>query len=345
MLRRTISAIFGGLLVAAALAVVVAPSEYWQSASWVPYREYEGRFNGQPAVMTPPAIDRPMVPLAYRIQMNSGVCQIVCLDGDGNARSRGSMGAGYVRRDQIAGGERLKLDPGSNTGTYQVEMGLKYHPLSPLLLRSFGYGVLGVAGVIGLASLLARQRTRVWLESLRAAFTPHQIVVLTILVVFSCGILYPTLHELGHALTGIAAGGSVSELVLTPLGGDTPHVRFAQQPPEQARIWVDSAGVFLPIAVGYGLLLVWLLLGRRQSRFLQALLLIPTLSLLLPYFSSSDDHLLRLARQLGCNSEVGVILVKSLPAWLGVAAYALVAWGIWQQRTRLTPLCDTRSNP
>jgi len=345
MSRRIFGSIFGGLLITAAVAVVIAPHEYWQNASWVPYREYEGEFSGRPVVMTPPSIGRPTVPLAYRIQMTSGVCQITRVDGDGNVAFRCSMGAGYVGRDSIAAGGRLQLDPGPNAGSYQLEMGLKYHLLSPFLWRSFGYGVLGVVGVIGLASLFSRRRTKAWLENLRGVFTRPQVAILAILLLFSCGILYPTLHELGHALTGIAAGGRVGELVLTPLGGDTPHVRFAQQPPEKARIWVDSAGVFLPIAVGYGLLIVWLLLGRRQSRFVQALILIPTLSLLLPYFSSTDDHLLRLARHVGCNSDATILLVKSLPAWLGAAAYAIVAWGIWQQKRRVAPSHDTRTRP
>lgn len=345
MLRRIFGSIFGGLLITFALAVVIAPRESWQNASWVPYREYEGEFHGRPVSMTPPAIGRPLVPLAYRIQMTQGVCQITRVDGDGKVAFRGSMGAGYVGRDQIAAGERLTFDPGPNTGSYQVEMGLKYHLLSPFLWRSFGYGVLGVVAVTGLASLLSRQRSKAWLESLRAAFTGPQVAILTILLLFSCLILYPTLHELGHALTGTAAGARVGELVLTPLGGDTPHVRFAQQPPEQARIWVDSAGIFLPIVVGYGLLGVWLLVGRRRSRFVQALILIPTLSLLIPFFSSTDDHLLRLARRLGCNSDVAILLVKSLPLWLGVAAYAIVAWGIWRQKRFSAPSHHTEKRP
>ena len=64
MSRRIFGPIFGGLLITGAVAVVIAPREYWQNASWVPYREYAGEFSGRPVVMTPPSIGRPTVPLA-----------------------------------------------------------------------------------------------------------------------------------------------------------------------------------------------------------------------------------------------------------------------------------------
>lgn len=123
MSRRIFGSIFAGLLITGAVAAVIAPREYWQNASWVPYREYAGEFSGRPVVMTPPSIGLPTIPLAYRIQMTKGVCQITRVDGDGNLAFRSSMGAGYVGRDCIAADGRLTFDPGPNTGRYQSRNG------------------------------------------------------------------------------------------------------------------------------------------------------------------------------------------------------------------------------
>jgi hypothetical protein len=336
MLRRILSFVCIALPALVALTAVLVPREYWHHVSWVRHRVYEGEFDGQPVAVVPPSIGRPTVPLAYRIQMTKGVCRITRIDREGNSVFHSAMHAGYVMRDKIAAGERLQFDPGPNTGHYRVETGLKFHLLSPFLWRSFAYGVLGFLIFVGLASLLLNKRTKTRLETLRPFFTPSQWAVLTILVVFSCAILYPTLHELGHALVGTALGGRVERMVLTPLSGDTPHVRFAQQPPKEAQPWKAAAGTFLPIVVGYGLLILWFALGRRWSRFQQALLLTPAVLLLLPVFSPSDDHLLGMARKLGCSSQWSILLVKGIPALLGVAAYALVAWRIWRQTRRLS---------
>jgi hypothetical protein len=260
--------------------------------------------------------------------MAGGVCRITRIDREGNSIFHSSMGVGYVGRDEIAAGERLQLDPGPNRGHYRVETGLKFHLLSPCLWRLFGYGVLGMLAVLGVASVFLNKRTKERLKTLGPHFTSSQWTILTILALFTCVILYSTLHELGHALVGTALGGRVEKIVFTPLAGERPHVRFAQQPPKEAQPWKAAAGPLLPVVAGYGLLILWLALGRRLSGFQEALLITPALLLLLPI---PQPELRGMALKMGCTSQVSIWLVNSIPVWLGLAAYGLVAWRIWRQ--------------
>jgi hypothetical protein len=80
----------------------------------------------------------------------------------------------------------------------------------------------------------------------------------------------------------------------------------------------------------HGLLIVWLALGKRLSRFGQTLLLTPALLFLFSSFGTLfDDHLRGMALRLGFDSPPGILLVKSIPIWFTLAAYAIVVWRIW----------------
>ena len=330
VLRRTPGAVGVGFLALAALAGVLVPGEYWPLA-WVRYREYKGEFTGQPVVMVPPSLRRETVPLEYHIRMTSGVCQIAWIDPAGQVVHYTAMGSGYAMRSTLAAGERLQLDPGSNEGRYLVRMGLKYHLLSPFLWRCFGGGMLfGLTAAV--ISLFLHRHRVLWLRTLGSHFTRRQFAVWIAVDILSLAILYPTLHESGHALTGLALGGRIAELFFTSLTGETPHVKFAYLP-DGARPWMNAGGVFLPILVAYSLLIVWFGPGRRLSVFRQALLLTLVVLLLFPGFGI-DDHLRGMAEQLGCRGRGGILLVETIPAWLALAAYAAMGWRLWRRSRR-----------
>ncbi len=327
VLRRTMGAVCIGFLALTALAGVLVPDESWPLA-WVRYRQYKGEFAGQPVVMIPPSIGRETVPLDYYIQMTSGVCQIAWIDHTGQVIHDTTMGSGYAMRQALSAGERLQLDPGSNEGRYVVRMGLRDHLLSPSLWRRLGAGTLAGLTALGLISLFRHRRSMLWLGTLRSRLTDRQWGVAIAFGIFSSAILYPIVHESGHALAGLALGGRIDEVVLTGLSGDTPHVKFSHLP-DGAGPWMRAGGVFLPILVAYGLLVVWLGPGRRLSVFRQVLLLTPAVLFLVSGFGI-DDHLRGMAEQLGCASEGSVLLVKTIPAWLALAAYALVGRRLWR---------------
>ena len=317
-----------GILIVVVLAPVLIPCEYWQQLSWVRHRVYEGEFEGKPVVVVPPSIGRRAVPISYRIQMSSGVCRIMRIDRDGNSTFHSGMRSGYVGRYEIGAAERFQFDPGPNTGHYRVQTGLKFHLLSPYLWRLFGYSVLAFLFLVGMASLFLNKHTKDRLQSLRPLFTSSQWTTLAILVVLSCTILYPSLHELGHALVGTALGGRVEKIVFTPFTGETPHVRFTKQPPKEALPWKAAGGPLLPVVTGCGLLILWRAFRRRLSPFLEALLLVPTLALVLPI---PGPELRRAALKLGCSSTGSILLVEFMPVWVGLAAYGLVGRRIWRQ--------------
>lgn len=326
-LRRTIGAVCVGLVAITALAGVLVPGEYWPLA-WVRYRQYKGEFAGRPVVMIPPSIGRETVPLDYYIRMTSGVCQIAWIDPTGQVIHDTTMGLGYAVRQTLSAGERLRLDPGSNQGRYVVRMGLRDHLLSPSLWRRLGAGTLAGLTALGLISLLRHRHRMLWLATLRSRLTDRQWVVSIAFGSFSCAILYPIVHESGHALAGLVLGGRIDEVVFTGLSGDTPHVKFSHLP-DEAGPWMRAGGVFLPILVAYGLLIVWFGPGRRLSVFRQVLLLTPAVLLLVSGFGI-DDHLRGMAEQLGCRGQGSILLVKTIPAWLALAAYAAIGWRLWR---------------
>ncbi len=327
VLRRTFGVVLIGSLAITASAGILIPSDYWPLA-WVRHREYKGEFAGQPVVMIPPLIRQGTVPLEYHIRMTSGVCQIAWIDQAGQVIRHSAMGSGYVLRDIIPAGGQLRLDPGSNEGRYVVGMGLKYHLLSPFLWRCFAGGTLLGLAAAGFISVFLHRRRPLWLRTLRSLLTPPQWVVVTAFAVLSSAIFYPILHESGHVLSGLATGGRLDQVVFTSISGYTPHVKFGYLP-EGASPWMNAGGVFLPILVAYGLLITWLTLGRRLSVFQQALLLTPAVLLLFPSFGI-DDHLRGMALRLGCSSQGSILLVKTIPAWLTLVAYALIGWRLWR---------------
>jgi len=331
VLRRTIGAVCVGFLALTALAGVLVPGEYWPLA-WVRYREYKGEFAGRPVVMIPPSIRRETVPLQYHIKMRSGVCQIAWVDQAGQVIRYSEPGWSYVWRETLSASELLRLDPGSNEGRYVVRMGLRDHLLSPSLWRRLGAGTLcGLIG-FGLISLFLHRHRMLWLRTLRSRLTDRQWIVLIAFGIFSCAILYPVLHESGHALSGLALGGRIDQVVFTGLSGETPHVKFGYLP-HDALPWESAGGVFLPILIAYGLLIVWFGLGRRLSVFRQVLLLTLAVLLLVPSFGI-DDHLRGMALQLGCTGPGSVLLVKTIPAWLALAAYAVLGRRLWRRSQR-----------
>jgi hypothetical protein len=327
VLRRTIGAVCVGLVALTALAGVLVPDESWP-LEWVRYRQYKGEFAGRPVVLIPPSIGRETVPLDYFIRMTSGVCQIAWIDQTGQVIHDTSMGQGYAMRQALSAGERLRLDPGSNEGRYTVRMGLRDHLLSPSLWRRVGAGTLAGMTALGLIFLFRHHRSMLWLRTVRSRLTARQWLVAIAFAIFSSAILYPIVHESGHALVGLALGGRIDEVAFTALSGDTPHVKFSHLP-DAAGPWMRAAGTFLPILIAYGLLIVWFGPGRRLSVFRQVLLLTPAVLFLVSGFGIGD-HLRGMAEQLGCTSEGSVLLVKTIPAWLALAAYAVLGWRLWR---------------
>ncbi len=325
--RRTIGAVCIGFVALTALAGVLVPGEYWPLA-WVRYREYKGEFAGRPVIMIPPSIGREKVPLEYYIRMTSGVCQIARIDPTGQVIHDTTMGRGYAMRQALSASERLRLDPGSNEGRYMVGMGLRDHLLSPSLWRRLGAGTLAGLTACGLISLFRHRRSMRWLGTLRSRLTGREWAVALAFGIFSSGILYPIVHESGHALVGLALGGRIEEVAFTGLWGDTPHVKFGCLP-DGTGPWMRAAGTFLPILVAYCLLIVWFGPGCHLSVFRQMLLLTPAVLFLVSGFGI-DDHLRGMAEQLGCISEGSVLLVKTIPAWLALAAYAVLGWRLWR---------------
>jgi hypothetical protein len=237
------------------------------------------------------------------------------------------MGRGSGTLNALPPGGHLRLDPRANAGRYVARIGLKYHPLSPFLWR-----VLAIGALIGLALVLVARllwnRNPAWQGSLKTLFSRWQWAAITTLVALTGVVLYPALHESGHALAGRAMGVEVQDIVFTPLAGEEPHVRFGDFSASAAP-WIGAGGVFLPIFVAYGLVLVWLLLGPRLARFAQAALLVPAVFLLFASFGV-DNHLRPLAEHLGFTTGGGIMLVKLSPVLLTLAAYALIGWRIWR---------------
>ncbi len=329
--RRILGVVCIGSLAIAALAGVLVPEESWP-LEWVRYRGYRGMFAGQPVRAVCPVSRQALVPLGYEIRMTRGVCRMSWIDATGQVVRRSSMGSGYVGRDSMPAGGQLELDPGSDPGRYVVEMGLKYHLLSPYLWRVLGGGMLVGLAAVGATSLFLRRRGALWLKGVGALLTRRQWLAVAALAVLSSAIFYPTVHEAGHALVGWALGGRVEGVVFTSISGQTPHVRFSYLP-DSATPWMNAGGVFLPILAAYGLLLLWLTLGRRLSVFRQVLLLTPVVLFLFSGFGI-DDHLRGMAEQLGCRGLGRILLVETIPAWLALAGYGAIGWRLWCWRRR-----------
>jgi len=341
MIRQLIRVTAIGLLLVF-IAAGLLPHSYW-TAGWVRYRLYQGTFNGRPVILTAPSVSRAAVPLEYEIEMTSGVCEIAGIDRAGRMTRHCTMGRGYTLLDALPVGEQLRLDPASGTGRYVVRIGLKYHPLSPFLWRVLAIGTLVGLVLVSAVRIIWKSKAAAWQAHLKSLLAPWQWAVLGLLAGFTGAILYPAIHESGHALVGLALGAEVKHIVFTPLGGEVPHVSFGELP-DRAGAWNSAGAIFLPMLVAWSLVLIWLLLGPRLGRFAQALLLTPAVFLLFASFGI-DDHLRSLAVHLGFASEAGIMLVKLIPPVLTLAAYALIGWRIWRSVQQSSPTSPEPAAP
>lgn len=314
--------ITGVVLLLLVIVVGLLPRGYW-TAEWIPNRYHAATFTGQPQLLAVPHFGRETVPLEYNIDMTDGVCEIAMIDRAGQTIRRWTVG-GRTRGaiDDLPAGGQLRLNPGEGTGRYTVLMGPKYHPFSPYLWHVVVAGALVALVSWPIARAILR-RNPAWRTNLKVLFAPWQWVTISILVALTGLVLYPAVHESGHALVALALGGEVKNIVFTPLGGQQPHVSFGRVP-DAVHTWNGPGSVFLPILVAYALILIWLPLRRLLGRFTKTVLLTPAVTLLFAGFGI-DDHLLPLAEYLGITTSAGIMLIKLIPALLAVAAYALIA--------------------
>jgi len=183
------------------------------------------------------SIGRPAVPLSYRIQMTSGVCRITRIDRDGNRIfPQLPCQSGYVGRNYIAPpASDYSLILGQARGHYRVETRAQvFICYRPYLWRLFSYSILPASlSFVGIVSLFLNTQTQgpatVSEPSFHFFAVDHTGDTRGFVMHRSLSL---RARNWGTRLVGTALGGQVEKIVFTPFTGETPHVRFAKQPPQ-----------------------------------------------------------------------------------------------------------------
>lgn len=279
------------VLVAAALlgllVLTLVPARYLPP-NWTPFVRGHGQFEGRAVHVTAPNLPRPAFPVSGQVRMEAGTCQVAYIEPGGETRTHFTIGDGTFSLDMVPGGA-IRLDPGSGRGRYEVFIGPAFHPLSPK-----GRVVVWVAlggTVVAWFAWRARRRAQA------RAPSAGRIAFLLLLAIVCATIIYPVVHEFGHAAVGTVLGGRVDRVTWTVLSGEHPHVLFSHLS-QAAWPWMSAGGILVPTLVGVVLLSVWLALAGRLSWYASAAMLLPGVTLLmgnvaciLAVFSGEPSHM------------------------------------------------------
>jgi hypothetical protein len=297
------------LLVAGAL-LALAPTRYLADGQGT---DLAGRFDGRP--IEAPWLGQRAAPFGLALDMERGQCEFVKLDGAGAVLDRWSAQKITVR-GRIEPSGKLQLRPGQDAaGRFRLRVG-KFIVLGPLL--TVIRGVILAVCLAGIAATPSGWRIARPGQSLR------RWRVAGLVLAFSGLVLYSVVHEGGHLLFGALFGGQQDWQAVrwTVFSGEQPHVVFRRLP-EAAMPWMSAGGILLPTLVAVALLLLWHLLGRGATWWLQLLAVLPALALLLGNLGLLADagHTLRLATHLGLRGAMAQVAACS-PAVVTLVCFA-----------------------
>jgi hypothetical protein len=188
--------------------------------------------------------------------------------------------------------------------------------------------VLIAAGVVGgLLTLLLDPLGRRHRDARRRRIDPRPAVAGFVAAVVS-GLLYSVVHEFGHVIFGIAAGGTVESVTWTIFGNTQPHVSYACLP-ACAAPWAHAGGYLFPTGLALFSLAVWYFRRRHWSPPATAVLLVFAALMLLPnwgclpeLFDEPNSHFGRFAAYYGIGRSGEVLVVL---AFAGASTAILVA--------------------
>ena len=308
------------------------PQRYILKAA-VPFVVAKGAFGEREVLLRAPAGRNAQVPVTIKLRMERGACRVSLQHGEKRTWWF-SMGQGS-QWAQISSDSVLVLDPQGDPGKYDVFIGPEWHPLAPKA-RRFLFLPMAVSMLVG--SFV----TGTWARRARG-LGAGKISFLAALALITGGVLYPAVHEGGHMLLGMLAGGKPdwAGVVWTPLRGMEPHASFAYLP-DAASPFMSAGGDIVPTVVAVLLLLAWGFCRTRTSTWYlsTALVAIPVIFL----FSTAgclfqlyhNTHMDALSVHYGLKGPLRIVFSLS-PFLIAVVCYVWLGLQISKARSNKLP--------
>lgn len=330
MSKSTRIAILLAILAACLFFLIVPPEKIWPGR--LPFASFKGKFTSEPVSipLASTSIQGENIPLQVKISMQFSTCEVkLASQSEGDLLF--TMGRGNWRQN-LPADETLVLDPKGFSGSYNVFVGYPFHPLAPIWRISL-LGGLALGIVVALVLLLFPGAMRRLKGREKKMPDARKIITVGAILLVS-SFLYSIVHELGHVVFGLMAGGTLRRVVWTIFFLEEPHVEFSFLPQGWGSAWMSAGGMILPTLVGLSLVALWLVFRKKLPFFASALVLVPGMSLLLgnigglieatAYLAGGPaPHMIPMGIQLGLG-VFGTALFSCLPFALTAAAYVLV---------------------
>lgn len=329
LVRYSLLAVFVGGVIFSTIPARLLPPRYQ------PFTSFRGAIAEEPVKLTVPGQADSTTPVFLEIAMSKGVCRITVERHGGLEEGYETMSRG-TWRSRRPGQSVLLLDGGDGFGTYRASFGPAWHPLAP-----GGRLLILLSCLSGLLSCLVVSLIRP-VHFVRVKGIPRRRILVGASVLCVSGVLlYPIVHEGGHALFGLASGGKVTSVVWTALSGDEPHVEISGLS-EGGQAWMSAGGILFPTIVGVLLLGIWFPLRRRLPWYAAVMFVLPGFALLagnLGYLIEviqGAGHLHALTRYYALSGLIG-LAVKLCPVAATVVLFVLAIRSLLKRRAAPQP--------